>query len=77
LREVITAKLNRRWSPQQISRFLARSYPDQPAMHVCTETIYRGLYDGAVGTKADQLRTGRTIRKTQRRGVAAPNKIKI
>jgi IS30 family transposase len=76
LREVITAKLNRRWSPQQISRFLARSYPDQPAMHVCAETIYRGLYDGTLGTKAGKLRTGRTVRKAQRRGVAPPNKIK-
>ena len=76
LREVITAKLNRRWSPQQISRFLARSYPDQPALHVCAETIYRGLYDGTLGTKAGKLRTGRTVRKAQRRGVAPPNKIK-
>lgn len=32
LREVIAAKLQRRWSPQQISRFLARSHPDQPAI---------------------------------------------
>ncbi len=76
LREVVTAKLKRRWSPQQISRFLARSHSDQLAMRVCTETIYRGLYDGTVGTKAGKLRTGRTVRKAQRRGVTPPNKIK-
>jgi transposase, IS30 family len=76
LRETVTVKLKRRWSPQQISRFLTRLHPDQPAMRVCTETIYRGLYDGTVGTKAGKLRTGRTVRKAQRRGVTPPNKIK-
>jgi IS30 family transposase len=76
LRDVVRAKLDRSWSPQQISRFLARSYPGQPPMRACAETIYRGLFAGALGTKAGKLRTGRSRRKPQRRGTAVPNKIK-
>ena len=76
LREAVLAKLARKWSPQQISRFLRRSYPDQPAMRACAETIYRGLFAGLLGGKAGKLRTGRSRRKPHRRGVAVPNKIK-
>jgi len=76
LLEVVRAKLGCKWSPQQISRFLIRSYPEQAAMRVCAETIYRGLFAGLLGTKAGRLRTGRSRRKPQRRGVAVPSGIK-
>ena len=76
LRNVVRVKLDRKWSPQQISRFLTRSYPDQPAMRACAETIYRGLFAGVLGKKPGKLRTGRSRRKPHRRGVAVPNKIK-
>ncbi len=76
LSDVVRAKLESKWSPQQISRYLARSYPGQSAMQACTETIYLGLFAGVLGTKAGKLRTGRSRRKRHRRGVAVPNKIK-
>ena len=76
LRDVVRAKLDRNWSPQQISRYLTRTYPGQPAMRACAETIYRGLFAGVLGKKAGKLRTGRSRRKPHRRGVAVPNKIK-
>jgi IS30 family transposase len=76
LRDVVRVKLDRKWSPQQISRFLTRSYPDQPAMRACAETIYRGMFAGVLGKQAGRLRTGRSRRKPHRRGVAVPNKIK-
>jgi transposase, IS30 family len=76
LRDAVRAKLARKWSPQQISRFLARSYPGQPAMQACAETIYRGLFAGLLGSKEGKLRTGRSRRRPHRRGVAVPNKIK-
>jgi IS30 family transposase len=76
LRDAVRSRLERKWSPQQISRSLARSHPDQPAMRVCAETIYRGLFAGALGTKAGKLRTGRSRRRPHRRGTAVPNKIK-
>jgi transposase len=55
LGEVVRTKLGCKWSPQQISRFLARSYPEQAGMRVCAETIYRGLFAGLLGTKAGRL----------------------
>lgn len=35
LRALVRHKLTERWSPQQVSRFLARTYPEDPAMRVC------------------------------------------
>jgi IS30 family transposase len=72
----IIAKLKLKWSPQQIARFLARSFPDDCSMQVCSETIYQSLFLGLLGIKEGKLRTGRCRRKRHRRGVAAPNKIK-
>jgi IS30 family transposase len=76
LRAAVRDKLDEQWSPQQISRFLARSYPGQAAMRVCAETIYRALFTGLLGRKKGRLRTGRCRRKPHRRGVDVPNKIK-
>jgi IS30 family transposase len=76
LRTVVMVRLTCHWSPQQIARFLARTYPEQPAMRACSETIYRALFAGVLGKKDAKLRTGRTVRRRQRRGVAPPNKIK-
>ncbi|MFG2480880.1 IS30 family transposase [Streptomyces fagopyri] len=76
LRIVIREKLNEKWSPQQISRYLRLQYPDEPQMHACSDTIYRGLFAGLLGRRQGQLRTGRTRRKKQRRGIPSPNKIK-
>jgi len=45
-------------------------------MHGCPETIYRGLFVGLLERRQGRLRTGRTRRKKQRRGVPSPNKIK-
>jgi IS30 family transposase len=73
---VVTAKLDLRWSPQQISRFLRRAHPADPAMRACAETIYRALYAGALGERASMLRTRRRCRKKHRRGVPPVNKIK-
>ncbi|MFD8197496.1 transposase [Streptomyces wuyuanensis] len=41
LRDVVNDKLKERWSPQQITRHLARSSPGRPDMNACPETIYR------------------------------------
>ena len=76
LRTLVLDKLTEKWSPQQISRYLTRTHPGRPEMQVCAETVYRGLFDGSLGSKAGKLRTGRSRRKPHRRGVAVPNKIK-
>jgi IS30 family transposase len=76
LRTTLREKLDDKWSPQQISRFLARTHTDEPAMRACPETIYQALFAGQLGRKPGKLRIGRTRRKKQRRGVPSPNKIK-
>lgn len=75
LRRVVRNKLDQRWSPSQISRFLTRTYAES-GRRVCAETIYRGLFCGLLGSRTGKLRTGRSCRKAQRRGVGPPNKIK-
>jgi IS30 family transposase len=76
LHDAVRDKLNVKWSPQQISRYLTRTFPHQPAMRACPETIYRALFAGLLGSKTGKLRTGRNRRKHHRRGVPVPNKIK-
>ena len=45
LRAIVEAKLALCWSPDQVSGWLVRCHPDDPAMRVSAETIYRSLFD--------------------------------
>ncbi|MER6434382.1 hypothetical protein ABT272_43130 [Streptomyces sp900105245] len=69
-------KLTEKWLPQQIARHLAREYAHDAAMRACAETIYRALFADLLGRRKAKLRTGRTRRTKQRRGVPTLNKIK-
>jgi IS30 family transposase len=75
LKAAVVEKLKEGWSPQQISRHLARRYPRNAAMRACPETIYRALFAGHLGSRERKLRTGRTRRRRQRRGVPHKNRI--
>lgn len=69
LRDVVAAKLRKRWSPQQISRWLRRRWPKRVRWHVCAETIYEAVYQGLiVPPDAQALRTGRIYRHKRGRG---------
>jgi IS30 family transposase len=46
---VVEQKLRLDWAPEQIAAWLVSTYPDDPAMHVSHETIYRALYVQARG----------------------------
>jgi hypothetical protein len=67
LRQLEQRKLNRHWSPEEISSWLRKAHPDDARMRICHETIYRALLtrDGAGLHKryAARLRTGQRIRK--------------
>jgi transposase, IS30 family len=66
---IVAGRLERRWSPGQISRWLRRRYPRKPAWHVCTETIYEAVYRGLIVPVSPQLlRTARTYRHRRGRG---------
>lgn len=51
LRELVGKKLRADWSPQQISGWLAKQYPDDEAMNVSHETIYRTLFVQSRGAR--------------------------
>ena len=69
LAAVVAGRLERRWSPGQISRWLRRRYPRRPERHVCTETIYDAVYRGLIVAPSPQLlRTARTYRHRRGRG---------
>lgn len=71
LRAVIQAKLNLEWSPEQIAAWLRTEYPDRPRWHLCHESLYKAIYNGANSGLSRQLtaklRTGRPLRKRRRR----------
>jgi IS30 family transposase len=70
LRDVVARKLKEDWSPQQISGWLRRRYPNDEAMYVSHETIYRTLFVQARGALKKELlahlRSGRTMRYSRR-----------
>ncbi|MGW6909686.1 IS30 family transposase [Streptomyces sp. NPDC054940] len=71
LKAEVHSKLDSEWSPEQIAAHLRARWPDQPERHLCHETIYRALYQGAKGglsrTLTRKLRTGRPLRKKRSR----------
>ncbi len=71
LRAVVQTRLQTKWSPEEIAARLKREFPDDEAMQASHETIYRALYVQGRGSLrrelATCLRTGRAIRRPQRR----------
>ena len=71
LRREVARGLRARWSPQQIAWRLIHDYPDDLAMRVSHETIYRTLFIQARGALRKELtaclRTGRAQRRPQMR----------
>lgn len=49
LRTEVQARLDLEWSPEQIATHLRALWPERPERHLCHETIYRALYQGAKG----------------------------
>ncbi len=69
LREQSNASSRPVWSPQQISAWLAETYPDDPEMQVSHETIYQSLFVQSRGALRKELhsclRTGRAMRRAK------------
>ena len=70
LRGLVQGKLERRWSPEQVSAWLKAEFPGRAEMQVSHETIYQSLYvqgRGALRRElAASLRTGRALRRPRR-----------
>ena len=69
LRQLVQRKLNRCWSPDEISGWLRLTHPTNQSMWLCPETIYRALLvpggEGLDKRYCRKLRTGRRIRKSR------------
>jgi len=80
LRREVQDRLVLGHSPEQIARRLREEFPDDPEMWVSHETIYQSLYVQARGglkrELARQLRTGRSLRKPQRKAEERRGRLK-
>ena len=65
----VSAKLQRKWSPEQIAGWLKRIFPEEVNKQVSYETIYRSLYIQARGVLKkellEHLRAKRTVRRSR------------
>ena len=79
LATVVQSRLCVKWSPEQISLHLDKTFPEQAEMRVCPETIYQALYvQGRGHLRADlhrHLRTGRAVRRPRGSSVTKRGKI--
>ena len=81
LQRVVEQQLRQDWSPEQIAAWLVITYPDEPAMHVSHETIYRALYVQARGALKRELiahlRRGHSYRRPRSASGAASGRGKL
>ncbi len=78
---VVAAHLAAAWSPEQVSGWLKTTYPNESAMHVSPETIYRSLYLQARGVLKKELtaslRRHRALRRSRHAARAADGRGRI
>ena len=69
LARTVSAKLRRKWSPEQIAGWLKRTYPNDEYNQVSHETIYKSLFIQARGALKKELqqhlRSQRAIRRSR------------
>jgi IS30 family transposase len=71
LRLIVASKLIQNWSPQQISGWLKRRYPNNESMRVSHETLYRSLFIQARGVLKKELIQHLRSKRFLRRSVHA------
>lgn len=75
--KIITEKLLEQWSPEQISGWLQRQYPDSEYYQVSHETIYKSLFVQARGVLKKELlaclRSGRKCRRPKKMTLKGKN----
>jgi IS30 family transposase len=68
LRAIVVEKLRDDWSPEQISGWLRRTFPDRPELQVSHETIYLSLFVQARGLLRKELTGYLRSKRSVRRG---------
>jgi transposase, IS30 family len=80
LHDYVQEKLDKHWSPEQITNRLCLLHGKDPDMTISHEAIYQALYvNSAGGLKRElkaTLRTGRTLRKPRRQAARRSTRIK-
>ena len=80
LRDLVQAKLLQRLSPQQVSSYLRKNFPDNPQMQISHEAIYQSIYVQGRGALRRELavclRSGRAMRRPRRTGEQRSPRIK-
>ncbi|MEO5610383.1 MAG: IS30 family transposase, partial [Ornithinibacter sp.] len=66
LAAAVQAKLDVKWSPEQISNTLAQDFPDDPSRRLSTESIYQALYAKGVVLQRDPTLCLRSRRRRRR-----------
>src|SRR5215467_12474108 len=66
LSKAVEEKLMENWSPEQIAKKLREEHPDNPAMQVSHETIYKALYIQGRGALRKELAKHLRSKRTQR-----------
>ena len=66
LRQFVAERLEKRWSPEQVSQALRREFPDDAARHVVHETIYQAACRPELGGLSREL-PARVLRTRRRR----------
>lgn len=71
LRDFVAARLEERWSPEQISASLVEAFPSREEMRVSHETIYQSIFVQGRGELRRELhrclRSGRAVRRPRGR----------
>lgn len=74
LQRIVSKKLSRDWSSEQISGWLERTYPDDESLRVSHETIYRTLFVQARGVLKKELVKHLRSRRVMRQARCATTK---
>ncbi|MFZ5850904.1 MAG: IS30 family transposase [Actinomycetota bacterium] len=73
LRGFVEARLQRRWSPEQIAHASRVEFPDDPARHLSAETIYQAVYRPELGGLCRELPAVLRSRRRRRRSRVRPD----
>lgn len=67
LKKIVSDKLSLNWSPEQISGWLKKKYPEDSSMWVSHETIYKGIFIQSKGVLNKELRKHLRSKRMMRR----------
>jgi IS30 family transposase len=73
LRDYVTQRLAKRWSPEQISRRMVKDFPNDETMRVTSETIYQAIYVHARGALKRELVSSLRRGGVERQSRKSPN----